>query len=175
MSPTSRPVVALIAAVASNGVIGRDNAMLWHLPEDMKFFRRITLGTPVIMGRKTWDSLPAAFRPLPRRRNIVVTRNPGWQAPGAEVAHSIEAALALATGEPRVSVIGGAQLYAAALPLADELVLTEIDRAFEGDASFPPWPREAFDEISRETHRAEAPNDFDYAFVTYRRKAAKAA
>ncbi|WP_119154671.1 dihydrofolate reductase [Caldimonas tepidiphila] len=169
-SPAARPVVALIAAVARNGVIGRDNALLWHLPEDMKHFRRVTLGCPVIMGRRTWDSLPDAFRPLPRRRNIVVTRNPQWQAPGAEAAHSIEAALALVAQEPRVFVIGGAQLYAEALPRADELVLTELDRDFDGDAAFPAWPREAFDEVSREVREAEAPHGFGYAFVTYRRR-----
>ncbi len=166
----SRPLVALIAAVARNGVIGHGNALLWHLPEDLKHFRRTTAGCPVVMGRKTWDSLPDRFRPLPGRRNIVVTRQAGWQAAGAEAVPSLQAAVALADGVERVYVIGGAELYAAALPLADELVLTEIDRAFEGDTRFPAWDRNAFVESARETLRAAAPNDFGLAFVNYRRK-----
>jgi dihydrofolate reductase len=166
----NRPTLGLIAAVARNGVIGRNNQLLWHLPEDMRHFRRVTLGCPVIMGRKTWESLPDRFRPLPGRANIVVTRNAQWQAAGAQVALSMEDALALAGEAAKVFVIGGAALYAAALPLADELVLTEIDRAFDGDVSFPAWPREEFNEIHRESHHAGEPNDFDYAFVTYQRK-----
>lgn len=168
--PSALPTLALIAAVARNGVIGGDNTLLWHLPEDQKFFRRTTLGCPVVMGRKTWDSLPARFRPLPGRTNIVVTRNAGWQAEGAVAVTSLDAALQATAGADKVFVIGGGELYAAALPHADELVLTEIDRDFDGDARFPAWPREAFDEVRREAHHAGEPNDFDYAFVTYRRK-----
>lgn len=163
--------LTLIAAVARNGCIGRHNALPFRLPEDQQHFRRVTMGCPVIMGRKTWDSLPARFRPLPGRRNIVVTRNPLWHAAGAEAARSLPAALALAGGEPKAFVIGGAELYGQALPLADELVLTEIDRDFDGDAFFPPWDALQFEAVSRETHRAAAPNDFGYAFVTYRRTA----
>lgn len=166
----NRPTLALIAAVARNGVIGHDNRLLWHLPEDLKHFRRVTLGCPVIMGRKTWDSLPERFRPLPGRTNIVVTRNRAWQATGATVADSMSGALALAGDVPRICVIGGAQMYAAALPLANELVLTEIDRDFTGDVSFPTWSRAQFRELQRETHHAGEPNDFDYAFVTYQRQ-----
>jgi dihydrofolate reductase len=162
--------VALIAAVARNGVIGHDSQLLWHLPEDQRFFRSRTMGCPVVMGRKTWDSLPARFRPLPGRHNIVVTRQVGWQAAGATAAHSLEQALAVAGDVPRTWVIGGAALYAAALPRADELVLTEVDADFEGDVHFPPWPREQFTELSRERHRAGAPNDFEFSFVTYRRQ-----
>ena len=161
--------LAIIAAVARNGCIGRDNGLPFHLPEDQRHFRRVTMGCPVIMGRKTWDSLPARFRPLPGRRNIVVTRNPDWRANGAEAAHSLHAALALASSEPRAFIIGGAELYRQALPLADELVLTEIDRDFEGDVFFPPWDASHFEPLSREAHHAAPPNDFDYAFVTYRR------
>jgi dihydrofolate reductase len=168
--------VALIAAVARNGVIGKDNALLWKLPEDMAFFKRTTMGNPVIMGRKTWDSIPPRFRPLPGRANIVVTRQKAWQADGALVAHDFEQALELAlesvASNPhglRAFVIGGAELYALALPHADELVLTEIDRDYDGDARFPEWPRTHFVETGRERHHAEAPNDFDYAFVAYRR------
>lgn len=164
----TRPVVALIAAVARNGVIGDGSGLLWHIPEDMQFFRRTTAGSPVIMGRKTWDSLPPRFRPLPGRRNIVVTRQPAWQAPGAEHAPSIEAAVARTADCGRVFVIGGAEVYAAALPLADELLLTRIDRDFAGDTRFPSIPG-SFVEVGRETVHAAPPNGFDIAFVTLRR------
>jgi dihydrofolate reductase len=163
--------LTLVAAVARNGVIGRDNDMPWRLPEDLKHFRRVTLGAPVIMGRRTWDSLPAAFKPLPGRRNVVITRNPGWHADGAEAAASLDEALRRLDAEPAAFVVGGAQLYAQALERADELVLTEIDRDFEGDTRFPGYDRGRFAEVARETHRAAPPNDFDFAFVTYRRKA----
>jgi dihydrofolate reductase len=166
--------LTLIAAVARNGAIGHAGGLLWHLPEDLAHFRRTTMGSPVIMGRKTWESLPARFRPLPGRLNIVVTRQRGWQAEGAAVAHDLDGALAhvRAARQDRVFVIGGAQLYAEALPRADELVLTEIDAAFEGDAHFPAWSRAQFDEVARERHLAAAPNHFAFDFATYRRKGA---
>lgn len=170
MSPT-RPILTLIVAVARHGAIGRGNGLLWHEPQDQRHFRAATLGCPVIMGRKTWDSLPPRFRPLPGRRNIVLSRNPGWHADGAEVAAGLDQALARLAGSPgveRIFVIGGAQLYAQALPLADELLLTEIDAEFEADSFFPAWDRLAFDETARETHRDAAGRDF--AFVTYRRR-----
>jgi dihydrofolate reductase len=130
------------------------------------------MGCPVIMGRKTWDSLPARFRPLPGRRNVVVTRNPAWQAEGAEAAPSLGAAMARVEASPKVFVIGGGEIYREALPRADELVLTEIDRAFDGDVHFPAWERSQFLEVTRACHHAGPPNDFDFAFVTYRRIAA---
>lgn len=162
--------LVLIAAVARNGVIGDGEKMPWHLPEDMAHFRRATQGCPVIMGRRTWDSLPAKFRPLQGRRNLVVTRNPAWQADGAEAAASPEAALQQVAGAARVFVIGGAALYDAALPLADTLLLTEIDRDFEGTTRFPAFDRDGFDETARDHHHAALPNDFDFAFVTYRKR-----
>jgi dihydrofolate reductase len=163
--------LVLIAAVARNGVIGDGEKMPWHLPEDLAHFRRATQGCPVIMGRRTWDSLPPKFRPLPGRRNIVVTRNPAWQAEGAEAVASPEAALARVTGVARVFVIGGVALFEGALPLADTLMLTEIDRDFEGATRFPDFDRDGdFDEVAREERRAAPPNDFDIAFVTYRRR-----
>ncbi len=163
-----KPVIALIAAVARNRAIGKDNALLWRLSEDLQFFKRTTMGCPVIMGRKTYDSIG---RPLPGRRNIVITRNPEWFAPGIEAAPSLQAALdMLDTDTAKAFVIGGAQIYAEAMPLADEVVLTEIDHDFEADAFFPEWDKSAFTEVARESHHAPAPNDFDYAFVTYRRK-----
>ena len=126
MSHPDRPRVYLVAAVAANGVIGAGGKLPWRLPEDLRHFKALTLGHPVIMGRRTWESL--ALRPLPGRENIVVTRSPGYEAPGAHVAASLEAALALCAGEAVAFVIGGGELYQAALPLADGLVLTEIGR-----------------------------------------------
>ncbi len=161
--------LALIAAVARNGSIGKGGQLLCHLPEDQQHFRRATMGCPVVMGRKTWDSLPARFRPLPGRRNVVVTRNPAWRADGAEAAASLDAALEQLAASPKVFVIGGGELYREALPRADELVLTEIERDLEGDVHFPAWDRTRFRERSREPRHAGPPNDFDYAFVTYQR------
>jgi dihydrofolate reductase len=161
-----RPIVSLIAIVARNGAIGRGNALLWRLPEDLKHFKRTTLGHPVVMGRKTWDSIG---RPLPGRRNIVVTRDPRWHADGAERAGSLDAALALARDEAKLFVIGGAQIYAQALPIADELVLTEIDaEAADADTFFPAWDRAAFSREPGDEHRSE--QGFSYRFVTYHRK-----
>lgn len=163
-------IVTLIAAVARNGVIGHGNDLVWRLPEDQKHFRAVTMGAPVIMGRATWDSLPARFRPLPGRRNLVLTRQAGWHGDGAEVVATLDEALARTADAPRVFVIGGAQVYALALPRADELLLTEIERDFDGDCRFPDWPRDQFDEVARDRHRAAPPNDFAYSFVTYRRR-----
>ncbi|MBK1612759.1 diacylglycerol kinase [Rubrivivax gelatinosus] len=164
--------LVLVAAVARNGVIGRGGVMPWHLPEDLAHFRRTTQGLPVLMGRRTWESLPERFRPLPGRRNIVVTRQAGWAAPGAEVAASPDAALALVADAPRACIIGGGELYATLLPRVDELVLTEIDADFDGDTRLPATLRDGFAEVARESHRAAAPNDFGYAFVSYRRRSA---
>lgn len=163
--PAAPPTITLIAAVASNGAIGRDNALLVHLPGDLPRFKQLTLGRPVVMGRKTWDSIG---RPLPGRRNIVITRNTDWAAEGAERAGSFEAALGLAGDAEQVCVIGGAEIYALALPRADELQLTEIDADFDGDAFFPAWPREAFDCVASEPH--ETPQGLRYRYVTYRRR-----
>jgi dihydrofolate reductase len=159
--------LALIAAVDRQRAIGRAGGLLWHESADQQHFRRVTMGCPVIMGRKTWDSLPERFRPLPGRRNVVVTRNDAWHAAGAERAASLDAALSLLEGTPRVFVIGGGELYAQALPRADELVLTEIDAAFEGaDAHFPAFA--GFTETSREAHLAA--DGTRYAYVTYLRQ-----
>lgn len=154
----------VIYARAANGVIGKDNAMPWRLPEDMAYLRERTMGAPVIMGRKTWDSVPAKFRPLPGRRNIVVTRQAGWQAEGAEPAASLEAALALCAGAPVAWVLGGAEIYRQALPLADEAFVTEIDSDFEGDA-YAPVLGPQWRETSREPRVAS--NGLAFSFVTY--------
>ena len=153
----------LIFARSQNGVIGKDGVLPWHLPEDLAHFKRTTLGCPVIMGRKTWDSLPPRFRPLPGRANVVVTRQPDWQAVGALRADSLEAAMRLCGNAPDVWVIGGAQMYALALPLASTAVVTEIDSELEGDAfapSFGPQWREA----AREEHVAAS--GLPYRFIT---------
>ncbi len=156
----------LILARARNGVIGNNNALPWHLPEDMAHFKRSTLGCPVVMGRKTWESLPAKFRPLPGRLNVVVTRQPGWQAIGAVVAHSLEAACAACPPDSTAWVIGGAELYAQALALASTAVVTEVDADFEGDAFAPDFGAE-WREVARESHTSSS--GLGYSFVTYQK------
>jgi len=159
-------LITLVAAVARDGAIGRDNALLWHIPEDMARFKAVTAGKPVVMGRKTWDSLPAKFRPLPGRRNLVVSRSV-TELPGAEVFSTLETALA-ACGEPEVCVIGGSEIYALALPLASKLALTEVDAAFpDADRHFPDWPRAQFTEAARAPHTGATGLRFD--FVDYLR------
>ena len=159
-SPANHPALSLIAAVARNGAIGKDNGLLWREPEDQKHFRRVTWGSPVIMGRKTWDSIPARFRPLPGRRNIVITRDASWRADGAEAVTTLAAALDLLAGTPKAYVIGGAEIYALAMAQASELVLTEIDADMEGDVFFPAWDRTRFAETARDDRDG-------YSFVTY--------
>lgn len=174
-SITVRPAGArlrlcLIAALASNRVIGAGGGLPWRLPEDLKRFKALTMGHPIIMGRRTWASLGHA---LPGRRNIVVTRQSGFAAPGAEIAASLEEAIALCGDAPLAFVIGGAELYAAALPLAEALELTEIDAAFEGDTWFPAFERSAWREVRRERHRSAEGLKFD--FVRYERAALRSA
>ena len=160
-------MIVIIAAVAKNGVIGNDNALPWHLPEDLRHFKQLTTGHAVIMGRKTWESLPPKFRPLPGRLNIVVTRNADYVAEGATVANALEAAVKVGAGKTALFVIGGAELYAHTLPHAQRLELTEIDAAFEGDAYFPAFDRAQWREVKREPGKTEA--GLAYAFVTYER------
>ena len=160
----------LIYARAANGVIGLNNQMPWHLPEDLAHFKRTTLGCPVLMGRKTWESIPAKFRPLPGRANLVITRQPDWQAEGAHVVHSLEEGLTLALAHcpegKDLWVMGGAEIYAQAAPIAEEAVVTEIDADFEGDAFAP-----TFDASWHETDRAAhtAANGLGYSLVTLTR------
>ena len=134
--------IALIYARAANGVIGKDGSMPWHLPEDLAHFKQLTQGSPVVMGRKTWDSLPPKFRPLPGRLNIVVTRQPHWQAEGAVRAGSLAEALAACADSADAWVIGGADLYAQALPRCTDLYLTCLNRTVDGDTFFPPFETE---------------------------------
>ncbi|MDR7376262.1 dihydrofolate reductase [Rhodoferax ferrireducens] len=158
----------LIFARAANGVIGVNGALPWHLPEDMAHFKRTTLGCPVIMGRKTWDSLPARFRPLPGRVNIVVTRQADWQAEGALRAGSIAEAAALCPADTDAWVIGGAEIYAQALPLAQSAVVTEIGQAFDGDAFAPNFGPE-WAETDREAHTSST--GLPFSFVRLQRAA----
>lgn len=161
------PRVTLIAAVSANGVIGAGGRLPWRLPEDLKFFKAQTLGHPVIMGRRTWESIG---RPLPGRRNIVVSRNAGLAAEGAEVAPTLEDAIARCTGAPEAFVIGGGDLYRAALPRATRIILTEIGKAFDGDVRFPEFDRREWREARREPHAPEGGLAHD--FVWYERASA---
>jgi dihydrofolate reductase len=159
----------LIYARARNGVIGLNNAMPWHLPEDLAHFKHTTLGCPVIMGRKTWDSLPPRFRPLPGRDNIVITRDPTWAAVGARVAHGLHEALLLCADAPEVWVMGGAQIYALALPWARRVVVTEIDQDFDGDAWAPTLGPE-WRETERQAHTSASASGLRFAFVNFERQ-----
>jgi dihydrofolate reductase len=166
MHSRSTPRLHLIYARAANGVIGKDGTLPWHLPEDLAHFNRVTLGCPVVMGRKTWDSIPPRFRPLPGRTNIVITRQQDWHENGAKPAQNLGSALQLCEQSPDVWVIGGAQLYALAEPLATRAVVTEIEIEVEGDA-FAPSLGAAWRESSREHHVAAS--GLHFSFVTYTR------
>ncbi len=161
--------LTLVVAVARNGVIGKDNGLPWRLPEDLKHFKRTTLGKPCIMGRKTWESIGA--RPLPGRPNIVVTRDTGYQAEGATVAHSLEAALQAAQPAEEIMLIGGAQLFAQAMTDAHRIVLTEVHAEPEGDTHFPPFDEGDWTEVWREDHGADERHTYPYAFRILDRKA----
>jgi dihydrofolate reductase len=161
---TPSPHINMIYARAANGVIGKGGVMPWHLPEDLAHFKRLTLGWPVIMGRKTWDSLPPRFRPLPGRTNIVITRQTAWRETGARAAPSLAHALELCQGSPEVWIIGGAQIYAQAEPLAQRVEATEIAQDFDGDA-FAPTLGHGWREISRDNHVSST--GLTFSFVTY--------
>jgi dihydrofolate reductase len=161
-------MISMIAALAKNRAIGKNGQLLWHLPEDMRHFRETTRGKPVIMGRKTWESLPDSFRPLPGRHNIVVSRNPAYPAPGATLVGSLEEAIRAAGETADVFVIGGAELYRQALPLATRLYLTEIAQDFTGDTFFPDLPPEDWEEVSRKAQQGTSGPAF--SFAVYRRR-----
>lgn len=163
------PRISVIAALAKNRVIGIDNRLPWRLPEDLAHFKALTLGHPILMGRKTFESLG---RPLPGRTNIVITRNPDYAPEGCRIAASIPAAIALCHTEDEVFFIGGAELYAQVIPLADRLYLTEVDIEADGDAWFPDYDRSAFKEISREPHTGEKGDALRFDFVVYARSEA---
>ncbi|WP_348944835.1 dihydrofolate reductase [Chitinibacter sp. FCG-7] len=156
--------LAIISAVGANGVIGIENRLPWRLPEDLQHFKRLTMGRPMLMGRKTFESLPGL---LPGRRHLVISRNPDWQAAGAEVFPSLTAAIAACSTEESAFVIGGGEIYRQALPLADTLYLTEVNLQPAGDAIFPEFDRTAWQQISREAHCSA--NGIEFAFVHYQR------
>lgn len=158
--------INMIFARAANGVIGRDNTIPWRLPEDMARLKRLTTGWPVIMGRKTWDSLPVKFRPLPGRANIVITRQPDWKDTGATTAASLADALALCASSAEVWILGGAQIYAQAMPLAHRIEVTEIAENIEGDAYAPTLGPE-WREAARENHVSA--NGMKFSFITYQK------
>lgn len=158
-------MISMIVAMGENRLIGRDNDLPWHIPADLKFFKATTMGKPMIMGRKTFDSIG---RPLPGRRTIVVTRNPDWACEGVEVASSLDDALKLAEGADEVMIVGGAQIYAQALAKADRLYVTEVALSLEGDAYFPEINDAEWGVVSRENHEAEGKNPA-YSFVVYDR------
>ena len=161
----TEPEITLVVARADNGVIGKDGKLPWHLPADLRHFKRLTLGKPMIMGRRTFDSLPGL---LPGRRHIVLTRDPSWRAEGAEVAHSPEAALALARGEA-LSIIGGAEIFASFLGRAQAVQLTEIHMAAEGETRMPPFDERHWHEVSREAHPPEGSRPA-FSFVRLERR-----
>jgi len=161
-------MIALVVAVAQNGVIGRDNQLIWHLPADLKHFKQLTTGHPIVMGRRTFDSIG---RPLPNRTSIVVTRQADWAVPGCEVAYSVPAALELArTFGADVFVIGGGEIYRQALPAADVVYLTEVHHDFEGSATFPDLSPLEWREESRERHEPDEKHAYAFSFVTLRRR-----
>lgn len=162
-----KPELVVIAAVARNGVIGRDNGLPWRLKADLAHFKTVTSGHPIVMGRKTWESIG---RPLPGRRNLVVTRNAAYAAPGAEVFASPVDAIRAAAMADKVFVIGGSQLYEQLLHQADRLLLTEVWADVDGDARLPTIDQRLFEEVRREPHSADADNEFDYDFVEYARR-----
>jgi len=166
--------LSMIVAVAENGVIGRNNALPWYLPNDLKYFKQTTMGKPVIMGRKTYESIG---KPLPGRTNIVITRQADYQPEGVKVVSSVEAARELAEsvclidGQEEAMIMGGAEIYALALPHTDRLYLTEVHADVEGDAFFPEYDKSLWQEVAREDFAAEGPNPYNYSFVVYEAKA----
>ncbi|MCW8195737.1 type 3 dihydrofolate reductase [Proteobacteria bacterium 005FR1] len=160
--------ISLIVALTDNRVIGRENKMPWHLPNDLKYFKRMTMGKPVVMGRKTFESIG---KPLPGRTNVVITHQSGWRAEGVQVAHNVPEGLELATrlslidGSEEVMVIGGAQIYREVLPQAHRLYLTQIHTQIDGDAFFPEISEDEWQEVGREDHKADSANPHDHSFV----------
>ena len=165
--------LSMIVATAQNRVIGRDNALPWYLPNDLKYFKQTTLGKPVIMGRKTYESIG---KPLPGRTNIVITRQTDYLPEGVKVVHSVAEARDLAEsvclidGQEEAMIMGGAEIYTLALPDADRLYLTEVHADVDGDAYFPEYDKTEWQQISREDFSAEGPNPYNYSFVVYDKK-----
>ena len=161
-------MISIIVAASENGVIGAGGALPWRLSDDLRHFKAVTLGKPIVMGRKTWESIG---RPLPGRQNIVITRQAGFEAPGCDVVSSTDAAVAAAGDAEEVMIIGGSQVYELFLPVADRIYLTRVHAEVEGDALFPRLDEDAWRLASDERHIADARNEFDYSFRVYERKA----
>ncbi len=156
-------IISFVVAIAENNAIGKDNGLLWHLPTDLKHFKQITNGHTIIMGRKTFDSMG---KPLPNRRNIVITRNADLKIEGAEVTTSLDDALALCKTEEEVFIIGGAEIYKEALDKTDRIYLTTVHQRFEGDAYFPELDRNKWVETAREEHQPDEKNNIAFTFST---------
>ena len=161
-------IVSLIAAAAENNVIGKDNDLIWHLPEDLKHFKRTTSGHTVISGRKTYESYG---KPLPKRKNIIITRDSNYEAEGCIVVHSLEEALELVKEEEEVFIIGGGEIYRQALPVADRIYLTRVHAKPEGDACFPEFSSENWEEKKRREFPADEKHDYAFTIIWYERKA----
>ncbi|MEM9859797.1 MAG: dihydrofolate reductase [Bacteroidota bacterium] len=164
--------ISMIAAVAENGVIGKDNDLVWSLPDDMKFFMRTTSGHPVIMGRKNYESIPEKYRPLPKRKNIIITRQSDYKAEGAYVVNSLKEAIssALEGNSEEVFIIGGGQIYEMGLDIADTMYITEIHETFEGDTYFPDYDQSRWEETERTPHDTDERHQYAFDFVTYKKK-----
>jgi dihydrofolate reductase len=167
MTPETRPSLTIVAAIAENAVIGRANALPWRLPADLAHFRSLTLDKTIVMGSKTWESLPGL---LPRRRHIVLTRDAGFRADGCRLLTSLEEAIADAAGEPELMVVGGASVYAQAIPLASRFCLTLVHAEMEGDTRFPDWDRALWEEVGRVRRDRDESNPFDLSFIELRRR-----
>ena len=159
--------ISLVAAMDRKRVIGKDNALPWSMPADLKHFRDLTRGRPVIIGRKTYESIG---HPLPNRTNIILTRDPAWQAEDCTTAHTAREAIAAAGTTPEIMVLGGEQIFRMFLPIANTMYLTLIDAEFPGDAVFPEWSADEWREIAREEHSADTANPHPYTFLTLQRK-----
>jgi len=164
---THQPLVTIVAAMAHDRVIGRDNDLPWHLPADLAHFKQLTLDKPIVMGRRTWQSLPGL---LPRRRHIVISRDPSFHSDQCEVVDSPRAALAAAAGEAQVMIVGGASVYNGMLPLAGRMELTLIDADIDGDTQFPDWPSGDWAELARVHRAADARNPYAMDFVRLERR-----
>ena len=164
--------IAMIAAVAENGVIGKDNDLVWSLPDDMKYLMNTTKDHFILLGRKNYESLPPKFRPLPNRTNVVITRQPAFQLDNAFVVHSLKEAIDLCKKEnqEKIFVIGGGQIYEQALPQTDTLYITEIHHSFDGDTFFPDYDKNEWKEVSREHHEKDERHKYSFDFVVYKRK-----
>jgi dihydrofolate reductase len=165
-------IISLIAGLSENRVIGNNNDLPWRLPDDLKYFKKITTGHAVIMGRKNFESIPEKFRPLPDRLNIVVTRQVNFTAPGCKVAHDLKTAIAYAAeaGQEEIFIIGGAEIYQAFLPQASRLYLTEIKAIIPGDTFFPNYPTGEWTELERTHHPADEKHPYAFDFVIYQKK-----